>query len=268
VGTLPNALIADIAFIIGSFYTHSEIDNLFMRRGAPGEIPPGSKLRKTEAWLMIANETPSFDMVSLVGGLLEDLMDREARGADRPKIERAQADVRRVLARHALSYQRGGIILGATLSTPSRSLEDLIRQGNLGELQKEFNRALANVQADPPAAITAACAMLETLFKVVIADEGLELPSDLSVLPLWRVVQRHLDLDPGKASDPHLRQVLQGLTSSIQGVAGLRSNLGSARGRGPDAPTVEPRHARLAVHAAHTVVLFVLESGTLDGGSP
>jgi len=95
VGTLSNALIADIAFIIGSFYTHSEIDNLFMRRGAPDESPPGSKLRKTEAWLMIANEMPSFDMVSLIGRLLEDLMDREARGADRPKIERAQADVRR-----------------------------------------------------------------------------------------------------------------------------------------------------------------------------
>lgn len=56
--------------------------------------------------------------------------------------------------------------------------------GNLGELQKEFDRALANVEADPPAAITAVCAMLETLFKVIIADEGLALPNDLSVLPL------------------------------------------------------------------------------------
>ncbi len=169
-------------------------------------------------------------------------------------------DVVRTLGRHGLSYRTGGIILGATLSTPSRSVEDLIRQRNLGELQKEFDRALANVQSDPPSAVTAACAILESTFKVIIADKALTMPGDESILPLWRVIQAHLQMQPGKASDQHVRQVLQGVSSAVQGIAGMRSNTGSAHGHGPGAPIVEPRHARLAVHAAHTVVVFVLES--------
>jgi hypothetical protein len=262
VGTLSNALIADIAFIIGSFYTHSEIDNLFTRRGAPGEIPPGTKLRKTEVWLTAANEAPDFDMVGFVGGLLEDLMDREVRSADRLKIEQAQADVGRALARHSLSYQRGGVILGATLSAPRRSLEDLLRGGNLTEVKQEFDRALKNVETDPPTAATAACAILEAVCKVIIADEGLEAPGDLSVLPLWRTVQGHLGLAPGGTEDPHVRQMFQGLIASVHGIAGLRSNKSSAHGQAPGARPIEPRHARLAVHAAHTVVVFLLESRT------
>lgn len=258
-GVLSNALIADMADIIASSHSRSEIENMFARLGAPGERPGGNKTDTVQSWLSQANDAPDFDAVALLGGLLEQLMDREFRQIT-PELAGLRERVVRVLAKHGMSYQRGGIILGASLSTPSRSLEQLIREGSLVELRREFDRALANVEADPPAAITAACAILETLFKVIIADEGLALPSDMSVLPLWRIVQSHLGLEPGKAVDPHVRQVLQGLASTIQGVAGLRSNLGSAHGRGPGAPTVEPRHARLAVHAAHTVVGFVLET--------
>ena len=100
--------------------------------------------------------------------------------------------------------------------------------------------------------MTAACAILESTFKVIIADKNLVMPSDQSVLPLWKFV-----LEPAKATDPHVRQVLQGAASTIQGIAGMRSNTGSAHGRGPGAPLVEPRHARLAVHAAHTIVVFL-----------
>jgi len=176
-------------------------------------------------------------------------------------------DVTRALEGAGLSYQRGGTILGAALSTPSRSLEELIRGQNLDEIEKEFDRASKNVQSDPPAATTAACAILEALFKVIIADEGLTLPSEQTVLPLWRVVQSHLGLEPGNAIDPDDRNMLQGLATSIHGIAGRRTRGGSAHGRAPGTPTVEPRHARLAVHAAHTIVTFVMESRRGRGGS-
>jgi len=259
VANLPNALLADIASIIGGRHTHAEIDIMFARLGAPGEPPMGNKVVKVHTWLRRADEDPTCDAVALLGGVLEELMDREMH-FNTENVERLRSDVRRALARHGLSYKQGGVILGATLSTPSRSVEDLIRQRNLGELQKEFDRALANVESDPPTAITAACAILESLFKVIIADESLTLPSDQSVLPLWRTVQAHLGWQPGSATDQHVRQVLQGLASSLQGIAGLRTNVGSAHGHGPGVQAVEPRHARLAVHAAHTLVVFVLES--------
>jgi hypothetical protein len=256
---LSNALIADMAAIIGEHHTHVKIDIMFGGLGLPVDGFVGNKVLKVQELLQRANRDPAFDAVSVLGRVLEEFMDREVL-VDRERTEGARADVVRALARHGLSYRHGGTIIGATLSTPSRSLEDRIRERNLGELQKEFDRALANVESDPPAAITAACAILEVLFKVIIADEGLTLPSDQSVLPLWREVQTHLGLKPGSISDQHVRQIVQGLSSSIQGIAGLRSNVGSAHGQGPGAPRVEPRHARLAVHAAHTVVVFLLES--------
>jgi abortive infection Abi-like protein len=246
---LPNALIADIASVIGDFHTHAEIDIMFTRLGAPGDPPLGNKVIKVQTWLRRANEDPTFDAVPLLGGVLEELMDREVT-YNQEHVERKRADIVRALARHGLSYQRGGIILGATLSTPSRSVDDFIRQKNLPELQKEFDRALANVESDPPSAITAACAILESTFKVIIAEKALTMPSDQSILPLWKPVQEHLQMQPGKSSDPHVRQVPQGVASTIHGIAGMRSNTGSAHGRGPGAPTVEPRHARLAVPGA------------------
>src|SRR5262244_2929809 len=45
----------------------------------------------------------------------------------------------------------------------------------------------------------------------------------------WRkVVQAHLGARPGNATNPHVRQIRQGLSSALQGIAGLRSNAGSA----------------------------------------
>ena len=40
----------------------------------------------------------------------------------------------------------------------------------------------------------------------------------------------------------------------------LRTHASSAHGAGRRRYNIEPRHARLAVHAAHTIGLFVLES--------
>ncbi len=259
-GRLSNALIADIAATIGNFHTHTQINNIFTRAGAPGEPPQGSKIAKTEAWLRLANEDPTCDEIALLGRVLEELMDRDFPGGNREYIDKFRADVVRALGSESLSYRRGGAILGATLATPSRSLEDLIRGQKLDEIEKEFDRALKNVESDPPAATTAACAILEALFKVIIADEGLTLPADQTVLPLWKVVQGHLGLKPKNAVDPDDRKMLQGLATTIDGIAGRRTKAGSAHGRGPGARAVEPRHARLAVHAAHTIVRFVIES--------
>jgi len=265
VGRFSNALIGDTAAIIADFHTHAQINNLFRRAGVPGEPPQGNKLAKTEVWLVRANEDPACDEIAVLGRVLEELMDRDFPLANPEHIDKFRASVVRTLGREGLSYRRGGTILGATLATPSRSLEELIRGQHLDEIEREFDRALGNVESDPPAATTAACSILEALFKVIIADKRLTLPADQSVLPLWKVVQGHLGFEPGKASDPDDRKILQGLATTVDGIAARRSKSSSAHGRGPGAPPVEPRHARLAVHAAHTIVRFVMESNRPGG---
>jgi len=54
--------------------------------------------------------------------------------------------------------------------------------------------------------------------------------------------------------------ILGGMTATLNGIGDLRTHAGSAHGHGRDHLELEPKHARLAVHAAHTVVTFVLET--------
>jgi len=84
---LPNALIADIASIVGGYYSHTEIDIMFTRLGAPGDPPTGNRVIKVQTWLGRANENPDADPVPLLGGVLEELMDRELT-SENPHVER------------------------------------------------------------------------------------------------------------------------------------------------------------------------------------
>ncbi|MXX23386.1 MAG: abortive infection family protein [Rhodospirillales bacterium] len=54
--------------------------------------------------------------------------------------------------------------------------------------------------------------------------------------------------------------MLSGLASVVDGVGSLRTHIGSAHGRGRKSYSVHARRARLAVHASHTLVAFVLET--------
>src|SRR5215203_2409499 len=69
------------------------------------------------------------------------------------------------LAKGNLTYQRGGYLLGTSLLGPSRSLAERIRAEGTGAIQVEYDRAYKTVEEDPAAALTAACAILESVCK-------------------------------------------------------------------------------------------------------
>jgi hypothetical protein len=168
--------------------------------------------------------------------------------------------ISRSLERNGLSYHRGGRILGGNTSTPTRSLLAILQERDFNALEREFDRALDSIIADPPAALTASCAILEGLFKIYIQDRRLEMPSDQSIMSLWRAVQQDLGLRSGSVEDRDLHQILAGLSSIVNGVGSFRTHAGSAHGHGRASYPVEARHARLAVHAAHTLATFVIET--------
>jgi hypothetical protein len=69
-----------------------------------------------------------------------------------------------------------------------------------------------------------------------------------------------LGFDPSLVEDQDLQMILTGLISVVDGIGALRTHASSAHGAGRKTYRLEPRHARLAVHSAHTVALFILES--------
>jgi len=88
---------------------------------------------------------------------------------------------------------------------------------------------------------------------------GLEMPSKQTIGPLWKVVQQDLGLNVDPTLEDDQKRILGGLASIVDGVGAYRTRIGSAHGRGVEPPKIVPSEARLAVHASHTVVIFVME---------
>lgn len=258
---IPAALLSVIAEVAARRESHASLDNLFTYAGASGDPPPGSKPAKVLAWLRHTNKDQDVNPIMVMGRLIETYMEESLDPGntwDRYKLE-DRARITRVLGKCELQYVRGGKIVGS-LGTPSRTLEEFIRDGDTGSIEQEFNRALANVDANPREAISAASNILESTCKVYIADERLEMPAKQDLKPVWTLVRKHLGFDPSKVEDQDLQQILSGLFSIVEGTGALRTHASSAHGAGKKSYKIEPRHARLAVHSAHTVTLFILES--------
>jgi hypothetical protein len=255
-----------VAVIVGDelgpyYYSHRRLNALFWEAGAPGDPPEGNCVDKVTRWLKKVSDDPAIDDLTILGKVLEEYMEVDDRFETIPGLqEKGRERVRKILAQHGLSYHQGGTLIGITVGAPARSLEAILRKRNIEALDIEFARALSSVETDPPSSITAACAIREALCKVYLEDEHLRMPSKETIKPLWATVQKQLGLDPGSVPDQDIARILSGLTSVTDGIGSLRTHTGSAHGRGRKTYRIEPRHARLAIHAAHTLAAFILET--------
>ncbi|NKJ94663.1 hypothetical protein GFM14_24450 [Rhizobium leguminosarum bv. viciae] len=129
----------------------------------------------------------------------------------------------------------------------------------------EIDRALKGVEDDPEDSVTAACSLIEAVCRSILIESGLELPAKKDVDGLVKAVQDPLNLSPGRSNLPEeiaadVRQVLGGLTSVAKGVGALRTHAGDAHGRERGRARIDARIARLAVHSASTLALFLIET--------
>lgn len=128
-------------------------------------------------------------------------------------------------------------------------------------VRSEVSRAREHIVSDPEDAVTAACSIVESICKCLLDEMGKPYPNKQDICGLVREVSRHLDLSPGQKDLPaDIKQILSGLVSVTAGVGALRTHGGDAHGRGRGESTVDPRTARLAVHAASAISLFYVET--------
>jgi len=249
-----------VARVIGEvfgayYYSHRRIEALCHESGLSGKPPLGNCSDKLTEWISREADSDPDRIVAKVGRLICEFMDSN----DGNRAE-GQKRIEKILALEGLTYSRGGHIFGSAVSVPARSLDDLLRKREIPEIEIEFQRALESVESDPPAAITAACSILESFCRIYIQAEGLSLPPVQSAKPLWNVVSHHIGFAPASQTDQDIKKILSGFLSVVDGVACLRTHDGSAHGKERRSYKIFPRHARLAVHAAHTLVLFGLET--------
>ncbi|MEM7759900.1 MAG: abortive infection family protein [Cyanobacteria bacterium P01_A01_bin.40] len=225
-----------------------------------------TKHLKTKAYLRRINRE-SENPLSVLGKLIECYVELpepyENNDASIPKQHAWKKDFKdellSVLQQCNMQYISGGIIADGR-SISSKLLAELIKRRDILSIEAEFDRALKNVNSEPREAVSAACNILESIFKIYITDEGLKMPNKKDLQGVWKVVSADLGFDPGQLEDNDLKSILSGIISIVKGIGALRTHASSAHGQGRKSYKLKPRHARLAVNAAHTLAVFVLET--------
>jgi len=117
-------------------------------------------------------------------------------------------------------------------SAPSKSLLEVIKGHDIPSIEAEFNRALNNVNSAPRDAVSAACNILESIFKVYIEDKKLPFPQKQDLQGVWKVVRDDLGFDTKLVQDDDLKRIISGMLSIVGGIGAFRTHASSAHREG------------------------------------
>ncbi|MFG1417760.1 abortive infection family protein [Xanthobacter sp. V0B-10] len=145
------------------------------------------------------------------------------------------------------------------------TLADAASDIDFDTVQQDLERAQRGAEEDPETAVTAACSIIESVCRSVLVELGLPLPAKKDVQGLYQAVREPLGLAPNKDGIPDLiaddvRSILGGINTVVNGIGALRTHAGSAHGRERGHRRIDARIARLSLHAASTIALFLVET--------
>lgn len=191
----------------------------------------------------------------VVGKLLQELMDNlEFRGCNfEPEDRNLIIQTRKIAAR---------------LLSASPSLAPLKQHAhalNAQHLAEQIRRMESAVATDPSLAIGTAKELVETCCKTILAERGRVLPGTPDISTLTKETMKALSLVPdgipdvAKGADV-IRRLLSNLGTIGNGLAELRNLYGTGHGKHGHVTGLGPRHAKLAVGAAATLVTFLFET--------
>ena len=144
------------------------------------------------------------------------------------------------------------------------TIQALASSLDLDGLIIEISRLERAADEDPSLAVGTAKEMVETVCKTIMQDRTGSSPTE-DLPSLFRAVAKELSLLPddipanARGSDV-MRRLLSNLNQVAQGMAELRNLYGTGHGRDGRFIGIKPRHARLAVGAATTLSVFLLET--------
>ena len=101
--------------------------------------------------------------------------------------------------------------------------------------------------------------IIESICKAMLDEMGEAYPGNQDISHLFTKVAGKLNLYPAIHTEQDVKIILGGLSNIVMGVGSLRTKLGTAHGRGKSHVSVDPAYARLAIGAASTASVFLLE---------
>lgn len=132
-------------------------------------------------------------------------------------------------------------------------------------VSQQITRMEAAVVNDPSLAIGTAKELVETCCKTILSSRGVTFTNSMDIPRLVKLTVKELELTPSdipdkaKAADT-IKQLLSNLATITQGIAELRNHYGTGHGKAAKTKGLQPRHAKLAVGAASTLAVFLMET--------
>ena len=254
---------------IGIYRSGPKIEQFFLDCGLDMRIGASSRVPATTEFLRRAAHHYDGNGDTYITRIIERVCDPRDYLADPEKATAVREHLNMTLAPdglavaivggRALLVERGGS--GAIVEPFIKKVATL----DFDTVQIEIARALPNLEDDPEDAVTAACSLIEAVCRSILVELRLPLPPKKDINGLIRAVQEPLGLSPGRSDLPpeietDIRQTLSGLTSVVKGIGALRTHGGDAHGREKGFRRIDARIARLALNAASSVALFLIES--------
>ena len=164
--------------------------------------------------------------------------------------------------------RRGQTMRLVAVGTHAQVIAELVDRSEVLDfdtVRRDLDRALASAEHDPEDAVTAACSTIESMCRSILLELGTPLPQRKDIGALYKAVREPLGISPDRADFAQeivddVRKVLSGLATAIEGIGALRTHAGDAHGRERGFRRIDARIARLAIHSASTVALFLLET--------
>lgn len=152
------------------------------------------------------------------------------------------------------------------VSTPGIAVvRDTLSGADAGYVAQQITRMETAVENDPGLAIGTAKELVETCCRTILVERSVEIPRNPDLPQLVKLTSRELELTPAhiseqaKASDT-IKRLLSNLATITQGIAELRNRYGTGHGKEASVRGLSSRHAKLAVGAASTLAVFLVET--------
>jgi len=164
-----------------------------------------------------------------------------------------------------------GRYVGTHMSPGISAAKESLSGTDVSYVSQQITRMEAAVNQDPELAIGTAKELVETCCKSILTEAGVTFSKGDDLPKLVKSTVATLQLTPddipdqAKAADT-IKRLLSNLASITQGVAELRNHYGTGHGKINNNKGLQPRHAKLAVGAASTLAVFLVETQKVRGG--
>lgn len=154
--------------------------------------------------------------------------------------------------------------IAATAPTASK-LKKAFEKADTSYVSQQITRMESAIEADPALAIGTAKEMVETVCKTILTDRTVPFTKSTDLPELVKLTAKTLSLTPDDiperaSASETIRRLLSNLGTITLAVAELRNYYGTGHGKHAKARGLLPRHARLAVGAASTLAMFLIET--------